>query len=611
MAEMGRRGAARAVAPFVLICAGLGVYHGSFSGAFLLDDFYRITENQQIRRLWPPWDVVARSSRPVVDLSLAVNYALGGLTLWGYHAFNLAVHLLAGLTLFGVVRRTLESRMLRDRYGRAGSWLALAIALIWLVHPLQTESVTYVIQRGESLMGLFYLLTLYCGIRGFESPHARLWFTASVGACALGMGSKEVMVTAPIMVLLYDRIFISASCGEIARRRWRFYLGLASTWGLLAALVATSRPEDSAGLTGTLTPWSYAAAQLGIVVHYLRLSVWPHPLVFDYTWRLPESPFAVLPWAVMLGSLVGATLLALWRLPWAGFWGVWIFLILAPTSSIFPIADLAFEHRMYLSLAGVVALVVMGAHEAVGFLLRRLETPDALRRWLEVGLAVAVVAMLGAATIRRNQDYRSDLAMWTDTVARRPDNPRAHNNLGIALDRLGRTGEAIPHFAEAVRLKANYVEARVNLADALARQGRNKEAIAQYSQALRFTPDSASARHNLGVVLYREGLIDRAIAEYSEALRLRPAFPEAHHNLGLALAKQGRIDEAIAHLREAVRLRPDYARAHNNLGSLLYQRGQVKEAIAQFAEAVRLDPGSSDAVKNLRAARASLEQAKP
>jgi Flp pilus assembly protein TadD len=611
MAEMGRRGAARAVAPFVLICAGLGVYHGSFSGAFLLDDFYRITENQQIRRLWPPWDVVARSSRPVVDLSLAVNYALGGLTLWGYHAFNLAVHLLAGLTLFGVVRRTLESRMLRDRYGRAGSWLALAIALIWLVHPLQTESVTYVIQRGESLMGLFYLLTLYCGIRGFESPHARLWFTASVGACALGMGSKEVMVTAPIMVLLYDRIFISASCGEIARRRWRFYLGLASTWGLLAALVATSRPEDSAGLTGTLTPWSYAAAQLGIVVHYLRLSVWPHPLVFDYTWRLPESPFAVLPWAVMLGSLVGATLLALWRLPGAGVWGVWIFLILAPTSSIFPIADLAFEHRMYLSLAGVVALVVMGAHEAVGFLLRRLETPDALRRWLEVGLAVAVVAMLGAATIRRNQDYRSDLAMWTDTVARRPDNPRAHNNLGIALDRLGRTGEAIPHFAEAVRLKANYVEARVNLADALARQGRNKEAIAQYSQALRFTPDSASARHNLGVVLYREGLIDRAIAEYSEALRLRPAFPEAHHNLGLALAKQGRIDEAIAHLREAVRLRPDYARAHNNLGSLLYQRGQVKEAIAQFAEAVRLDPGSSDAVKNLRAARASLEQAKP
>src|SRR5262245_7463604 len=247
--------------PLLLVGGGLAAFSDSFKGAFLLDDLFRIVRNEEIRKLWPPWTLVVHSGRPLVQLTLAVNYALGGLDVWGYHAFNLTVHLFAGLLLFGIVRRMLESDELRARYSGAAPWLAGAIAILWTVHPLQTESVTYIIQRGESMMGLFFLLTLYCTIRGASSPHPRGWYLAAIVACALGMGSKEVMVTAPLVVLLYDRMFLSPSFKDLFQRRWRLYAGLAATWLVAAASLANSREEEQVILVAGLTPWSYALTQ--------------------------------------------------------------------------------------------------------------------------------------------------------------------------------------------------------------------------------------------------------------------------------------------------------------------------------------------------------------
>jgi hypothetical protein len=303
------------------------------------------------------------TSRPIVTLSLALSYALDGMNVRGFHIVNLAIHILAGLLLYGIVRRMLEGEKLSARYGGAASWLAAAAAGIWLVHPLQTESVTYIIQRAESLMGLFYLLTLYCCIRGFEARHAARWFLAAVIACAFGMGSKEVMVTAPVLVLLYDRIFVAPTFGQIFRQRWGLYAGLFATWLVLGALLAAMRVEDQTVLVSDLTPWRYAITQFEVIVHYLRLSFWPHPLVLDYLWPLADNIPSVLPWAIVVLMLVAATVWALLRQAWAGFWGAWFFLVLAPTSTVVPIADAAFEHRMYLPLAAVAVLAVMGTYE--------------------------------------------------------------------------------------------------------------------------------------------------------------------------------------------------------------------------------------------------------
>ncbi len=234
--------------PILVIAAGIWAYHNSLTGPFIFDDLPSISDNRTIRHLWPAWYALSPphgrgttvEGRPVLNFTLAVNYAFDGVKPWGYHVVNLAIHILAGLTLFGIVRRTLRQPALRERFGAVANDLALATAVLWIVHPLQTESVTYLSQRAESLMGLFYLLTMYCFIRGTASRSAGPWFIFSIVACLLGMATKEVMVSAPLMTLLYDRTFLSGSFREAWRRRRLLYLALGGTWILLGYLVATA-----------------------------------------------------------------------------------------------------------------------------------------------------------------------------------------------------------------------------------------------------------------------------------------------------------------------------------------------------------------------------------
>ena len=373
-----------------ILLAALGAYHNSFSGPFVFDDLSSIVENPSLR---PPWSAGALLSppasatvggRPLVNVSLALNFAMGGMDVRGYHAVNLVIHMLAALALFGVVRRTL----VRPLGGDAGL-AALAIAVLWTVHPLQTESVTYVVQRAESLMGLFYLMTVYCFIRGAEyqemdyamagapaggDPSAgasgaasgrwRRWYALSVAACLLGMASKEVMVSAPVIVLLYDRTFVAGSFREAWRRRRWVHAGLGATWLVLGYLVA-SLGGNRGGSTGAghgVTFLGYALTQFPAVAGYLKLSVWPHPLVFDYGAEWVAHGVDVVPAAAVLALLAGGTLYGLKRQPVLGFAGAWFFAILAPSSLIPGPRQTMAEHRMYLALAVVVSLGVLAGY---------------------------------------------------------------------------------------------------------------------------------------------------------------------------------------------------------------------------------------------------------
>jgi Flp pilus assembly protein TadD len=588
-----------------LIVAGLAAYHNSFHGAFILDDERAIPGNPAIRSLWPVWSAMVApansgvTGRPIVTLSLALSHALGGLDVRAYHAMNLAIHILAGLTLYGIVRRMLLSERLRARYGEAAPWLAMSAAGIWMVHPLLTGSVTYIIQRAESLMGLCFLLTLYCGIRAFPSARPARWYVAAILACALGMGSKEVMVTAPVLVLLYDRIFVAGSFGDALRRRPWFYAGLAATWLVLGAALAFLRVERQMVLVHGLTPWRYAVTQLDVLVHYLRLAYWPDRLVLDYLWPLADGLRSVWRSAIVVLALLGATGWALLRGSWVGFWGAWFFLILAPTSSVLPLGDVIFEHRMYLPLAAVVVLTVIGGHEALGWIGRRLAIPDALRRAVAAGLVALAVGALGHATVRRNEDYRTALAIHRDTVAKRPDNPRALNNLGIELNRWGEPREAERHFAEAVRLRPDIAEARANLGAALLRRGVVDQAVVHLAEAVRLKGGLSEARYHLGLALLQQGDVQGAIVQFSRAVELRPEDADARRDLIAALARAGRAEDALTHLTEAVRLDPGSAEARYELGNALYRHGKVDEASAQYREAIRLNPGFAEAHNNL------------
>ncbi len=587
---------APALAVVALVLAGLAAYANSFGAPFVFDDDEAIVNNPSIRNLWSLREVLlggqaagmTGNGRPVLNLTLAVNHALGGYHVWDFHAVNLLIHVLAALTLFGLVRHTLRQPPLAEQWGTASTPVAFFAALLWLVHPLQTESVTYLVQRAESLTGLFYLLTLWFFALGTNGPRRTTWLAASAAACLLGMATKEVMVSAPLLVLLYDRTFVAGSFEAAWKARRRYYLALAATWLPLAWLVArTGGRGDSAGFGTGVSEWSYLLTQCAAVVHYLRLTVWPHPLVLDYGTALVSGLAAVWGQAVFLSGLVLATVWALWRRPVWGFAGAWFFALLAPSSSFVPVAtQTTAEHRMYLALAAPVVLAGLGLHAALG------------RRAWWVG-AVAALALL-TLTIRRNDDYASRLAIWTDTVAKQPDNARAHNNLGIELSVAGRADEAVAQFQEALRLQPDRPDACNNLANELLRQGRLPEAIAQYERTLRAKPDDVLALGNLGVALLQAGRLREAQIRYEQLLALDPEDPSAQGNLGYILLQSGRPAEALPHYERAAQLQPGDATARLNLAVALTRANRPQEAAARCDEALQIDPGLT-AAHQLRA----------
>jgi len=581
----------------ILAAGAIAVYSRTFPIPLFFDDRAAIIDNSTIRHWgtawWPPINTTA-SGRPILNLSLAINYAVSGTAGWSYHALNLAIHVLAGLTLFGIVRRTLARRA-----EAAASPLAFFAALLWTLHPLQTEAVTYVIQRAESLMGLFYLLTLYCFIRGAEANgRQRLWFPLSVVACLLGMATKEVTVSAPLIVLLYDRTFVAGSFREAWHRRRWLHLSLAATWLPLAGLVASAgwNRNGMAGFDVGITPWAYWLTQFEAVTRYLWLAVWPHPLVFEYGTFWVNQATEMSLYALLVVGLAVAVLVALWRRPVLGFLGAWFFAILAPTSVVPGRLQMIVEHRMYLPLAAVMTLVVIGIHAAV----RR-------QSWV---VFAALALGLGMLTARRNEDYRSELTIWSDTLAKRPNNERAHYNLGNAwLEVPGRLNDAIAQYEEALRLNPDYAEAHNSLGFAWAQMpGRLDDARAQFAESLRLDPHCASAHTNLGNVWSEmPGRLNDAIAQYEEALRLDPDYAEAHYNLGLAFSRMpGRLNDAIAQFEEALRLRPDYAPGWHSLGVSWFQLGNLPAAAEAFRKELRLSPDDPMA---RRALTAVLQQA--
>jgi tetratricopeptide (TPR) repeat protein len=577
--------------PWLVLAAGVVAYHDCLHNEFVFDDLLYIVENRAIQSGWPPREILTQSTRPVVMLSFAVNHALGGLDPWGYRLLNVGIHLAAALLLYGVVRRSLgkaakaaaqpaageRSAGPREAaqgpgWKRAAAWAAGIVAMLWVAHPLQTQSVSYVWQRCESLMGMFYLLTLYCVIRSDASPRALGWSAAAVISCALGMASKEVMVTAPVVVLLYDRAFLAGSWKEVARRRRGLYAGLAGTWLLLPILMARAATRTgiwkATWIAGyeNLSPASYLLTQASVILHYLRLAIWPDRLCLDYrsVWPVASSVAEAWPALLAVGGLLLLTAWAWGRRPALGFVGVWFFLILAPTSSLVPLEDLVFEHRMYLPLAAVIALPVIAGVALLDRLRWR-------RRWLQVGagaLALGLVIVLAAVTAQRNLDYRSSLSIWRDTVAKAPNNPRAHHGLALALEERGRSQEAIAEFQQALRIRPNYSEAHNSLGLALSARGRLEEAMDHFREALRIHPGLAPAHNNLGIALDRRGRFEEAIAHYGEALRIDPLSPDVHGNLGIALERSGRTQEAIAQYREALRSDPDFEPAREGLRRL-------------------------------------------
>jgi tetratricopeptide (TPR) repeat protein len=658
----------------LIVLLAIVTYASSCSRPFIFDDSAAIVENEGLRdlrqlgRVLNPERELPTAGRPLANLSFALNYALGGLDVRGYHALSLAFHLCCAVLILSIARRTFERPVFPGYVTALAPDLAFATALLWAVHPLNSEVVVYTTQRTESMMAVCWLLTLYASIRALDRPTRGAWLALAVTASACGMLCKESMVTAPVIVVLWDAVFAFGGLAAALRARWRLYAGLACTWIVLVLMLSSNPRPHSAGFTTDVSVWTYLLNQAGMIVHYLSLAVWPRDLVLMYGPPQPLTLAIALPALLVVLALLAATIWALWQRPALGFAGAWVFITLAPTSSLVPIAtEVGAERRMYLPLVAITGLVVMA-----GATLSQRVWPHQVRRSLSLAL-VLLTASLMAATIRRTQEYASALTMAETVLARRPGG-FGQWMVGTEMLRAGMTGEGLSHLREATRLgesQAHYdigawqykndhledailplqtfvashpldadaVPARAMLADAFARlnqwpqaaeqarllltmqkgnvdavgilaaaafhQAQFDEAILRYRQYLAFRPDNLQAIVSFGVALANTDRPQEAIAVFERALALDPNNLTAQVDLAIALFERHDFGGAAEHALKAVALSPRSPAAHDILGRVLTVQGHYDEAAAQFRLALQLDPSYPDARDDLeRLARA-------
>jgi protein O-mannosyl-transferase len=556
------------LSPILLAFVAFLVYSNTFDVPFIFDDRTRIKENASIRQLWPLSVPMTDSNRPFGMLTFALNYALHGYEVWGYHATNLTIHILAGLALLGIVHRTLSNEGLTEKFGGTAAPLAFIIALLWLVHPLNTQAVTYIVQRLESLMGLCYLLTLYCFIRAQDSPkRSAVWYVTSVLICAFGMGVKEVMVTAPVMVMWYHRAFVAKTWQAVFRGSARYYYpALFATWAVLVWSMSRSHTEYDAGTIGTvkgITPIEYLLSEAGVITHYLRLSVWPYGQCLDYSWPVAQTASEIIPPFLFIGGLVITSIWAIFRHPHWGFLGGWFFVILGPTSSVVPIVDLAFEQRMYLPLISVLAVLVFGTRKLLTRVLDWRNMPERQVRWA-LATAFVLILQFSVLTWGRNEVFRRERGIWEDTVSKAPANPRAYGNLAATLVDAKEFDLAEQHCRKAIQLRPDYQDAHTNLVTSLLNQGKVDAAISAFQASMHLQPNVAHALYDFGNALQSAGKPALAIDQFRKAIHIRPDFSEAYNNLAAVLLDNKEYEAAVSASTQAIQLNPKFAGAYYN-----------------------------------------------
>ena len=548
------------------------LYAGRLGGEdWIFDDFVTVVRNQRIERLWPPaWAWYEQehplASRPLVSLTVALDYAVHGRSPTGYRVFNLAAHLANGLLLSWAVRRLLAAWPGLGTGEVEAAGLAGAVALLWTLHPIQTELVEYVTQRTELLVAFFYLLTMVAALARFEAASRRAsiaWSGVAVGACALGALCKEVIATAPLAVLLCDRAFASGGFARALRRHGGMYAGLACSWLILIALVWSGPRAEAVALGREISPLSYLRTQAGVIAEYLWLCLWPDAL------RLSHIPWTARRWAdfppqgALVVALFAATLWACWRRPRFGFAGAWFFLTLAPSSSVVPVVtEIAAQRRVYLALAAVVALVVVGGFAALRAWAGGSPRRAGAARAASITLFAAACVGLGWRTGVRLEDYRSGVSIWQEDARIEPDNPSAHFNLATALLDAGRPEQAALHFDRGIRALERldpatrstllYSTSLDLLAAGYQATGRAAAGLLPLRRLAGMHPDVADVQLGYARLCLAVGRPEEVLEPLQRAAALDPHSPEPWIRMAEALEGSGRIEPALEALDSAI-----------------------------------------------------------
>jgi Flp pilus assembly protein TadD len=598
---------------FLIVAAAAAVtvfaYAGALSGPFVFDDEHNIQRNSHIRiEALSPHALYAAAfqspipTRPVANVSFALNFFFNGYNVVGYRLINIVVHILSGFAVYALAAVTLGlAGGLRD--ARHAPLIAAAAAALWMVHPLHTQSVAYIVQRMTSLATLFFLLSLVCYAHARLCPGPRRRATLLAGCAAAGLlalGTKEIAATLPLCIFLYEWFFFRGADPRWLRRNlgWLAAAVVATTaLGLL--YMRTSDPVayvmQAYAAEGSATATQRLLTQFRVVCLYIGLLLWPSPArlnldhSFFFSRSLLDPPATLLALVLILGLLAAALLLAR-RERLAAYAVLWFFGNLVIESSFIRL-ETVFEHRTYLPS-------VMPAIALAGWGLGRLRL-----RWAAVALPVALAVLWSAWTWQRCEVWGNAVALWEDCIAKSPGKARPYNNLGGTYMRLGRLPEAIPPLQTAVAIAPAYADAWYNLGYALMRAGDLDAGIAATQRLLEIEPENVMAWNNLGIAFLLRGDHAGAVQSLEKTVRLKPDYETAWNNLGVALKSTGDLNGARDSFARAIAIFPGYAEAYNNLGLTLKAMGDWAGAAEQFQQALQISPDYEAAAQNLKEVR--------
>lgn len=618
----------------LLICITAGaIYSNTFHSPFMFDDQHTVQENSKIRSLSNFYRLgILQSPRPLTDYTFALNYHFGKLHVPGYHIVNLCIHVINGILMLFLSRMIFRRLFPEDTAG--SDIMALCAALIFVAHPLQTEAVTYIAQRYAAMESLFYLSAIMAYMKGREletgaGNFVRYgWFVTCFIAGVLSFLCKQNAASLPLSILLIEYVVYDRSW-----RGWRkkllwivpgtalLALACAYNMGLFRhSIQLGSLLEDVSGMsreTKAVGRWQYLCTQFNVIPIYIRLLLFPVHQNLDYRYPMKSGFFdgATPYFFVFLAALVAGSLAARKKHPVILLGVFWFFITLSVESSIFPIRDALFEHRLYLPMAGFawivsyagIQLLPAGVQRVVGFFhyrdKRLLHTVSAdaegvYARWWSYGILVVAIIGLGAATYHRNEVWQDPVTLWSDVASKSPDNYRGITNLAFALEQRGDYKAALAYYNRALQLNPDYYFALNNKGALLGRQGKTKDAIALFKLALHFKPDYPSALNNLGVAYGSERNIDIAVGYFKKALALQPDYLDAMLNLANASMEIGKYPEAIQQYEAALKLYPESANIHVREGNAFHYQGKYQDAITQYDAALKLDTGNADAYLN-------------
>ncbi len=591
----------------VLLLFGIvvfGIYSRTFDSPFVFDDLPRIKENPYIRlnhlSLKEIIEAGFKSSktRPVAFISFALNYYFDRYDPAGYHIVNLCIHIFAGFLLFLFIRTTLKITSLQNRFAHP-DLIALGAAMIWLVHPVQIQSVTYIVQRMNSMASLLFVASFWFYVKGRiaeKRSHKWLWYSGAILAWLVSLGCKQITLTLPFLVLLYEWYFFQNLSREWLKRSLKWSVPLLALLLLIGLIYTNFSPLEKISKLRDFTNNEFTLAeraltQLRVVVYYISLIFYPHPsrLNLDYDFPLSYSlinPFTTLLSLVLIFGLISIGIILTKNQRLIAFCIFWFLGNLAIESSVIPLA-IIFEHRLYLPsmLSGLILVLV----------LYRCLKP----KWVTICICGFIAIILSYWTFERNKIWQNNLMLWTDCVRKSPNKARPHSNLGQALTDQKRYDEALSNFLKAIRINPNFLEAQYNLGILYDKMDETKKAIEHYRRAIEIDPKYAKARNNLGVALLKQNEKDEAIESFQIALQIDPNLTAAYINMGALLAGQNKFEAAIEYYNKALQLNPDSARAQFLLGDALLKQDRTDQGIQHLKMALEIDPDYDEALNNL------------